>query len=65
MIAGVLRSCSADEIKNNKLKIVAKSKFHKEKLEEAKTIKLLEEAADKIFGDKVKVQISEEVIDNE
>jgi DNA polymerase-3 subunit gamma/tau len=58
LIAGVLRSCSAEEIQNNKLTIVAKSKFHKEKLEEAKTLKLLEEAATKVFGKTINVQIS-------
>ena len=36
LVAGVLRSCPADEIQKNKLKIIAKSNFHKEKLEEAK-----------------------------
>lgn len=58
LVAGVLRSCSTDEIQNNLLKIVAKSKFHREKLQEAKSLKLLEEAADKVFGNKVKIQIS-------
>lgn len=58
LIAGVLRSCSAEEIKNGKLEIVAKSKFHKEKLEESKTIKVLEDSADKIFGKKLHIQIT-------
>jgi DNA polymerase-3 subunit gamma/tau len=56
-IAGVLRSCSAEDPKNGKLNIVAKYKFHKEKLEEVKTLKLLEECADKISGEKLNIQI--------
>jgi hypothetical protein len=58
LIAGVLRSCSAEEIKNGKLNIIAKSKFHKEKLDEAKTRKLLEECADKISGEQLTIQIT-------
>jgi DNA polymerase III gamma/tau subunit len=57
LVAGVLRGCSAEEIQAHKLKIVAKSKFHQEKLQEAKTLKLLEEAADKITGEKLNIQI--------
>jgi DNA polymerase-3 subunit gamma/tau len=57
LIAGVLRSCSAEEVKNGILNIVAKSKFHKEKLEETETIKLIEQIAGSISGKKVKVQI--------
>ena len=57
LIAGVLRGCSAEEVQNNQLKIVAKSKFHQEKLQEAKTLKLLEECADKISGKKLNIQI--------
>lgn len=57
LIAGVLRGCSAEEIQNNKVKIIAKSKFHRDKLQEAKTLKLLEDAADKITGEKLNIQI--------
>jgi len=57
LIAGVLRGCSAEEVQDSKLNIVAKSKFHKEKLEEAKTLKLLTECADKIFGKELNIQI--------
>jgi DNA polymerase-3 subunit gamma/tau len=32
LVAGVLRGCLAEEIVNDKLKIIARSKFHKEKL---------------------------------
>jgi len=58
LIAGVLRSCLAQDPKNGKLNIVAKSKFHKEKLEEAKTLKLLTDCADKISGEKLNIQIT-------
>ena len=58
LVAGVLRGCSAEDIKNGKLNIIAKSKFHKEKLEEAKTMKLLAECADKLLGDKLNIQIT-------
>jgi DNA polymerase-3 subunit gamma/tau len=57
LVAGVLRSCSVEEVKNGKLRIVAKSKFHKEKLEEAKTLKILEECAEKMLGRKLNIQI--------
>jgi DNA polymerase-3 subunit gamma/tau len=58
LIAGVLRSCQAEDPKNGKLNIIAKSKFHKEKLEEAKTLKLLTDCADKISGEKLNIQIT-------
>ncbi len=57
LLAGVLRSCSASDVKNSKLEIIARSKFHKEKLEEEKAIKILEEAAQKIFNKKINVTI--------
>jgi DNA polymerase III subunit gamma/tau len=57
LIAGVLRGCVAQDVKDGKLNIVAKSKFHQEKLTETKTLKLLEDAADKILGKKLNVQI--------
>lgn len=57
LIAGVLRSCSAEEVADGKLNILANSKFHKEKLEEAKTMVLLEEAAEKLLKKKIKIQI--------
>jgi len=58
LIAGVLRGCAAEDVKDGKLNIVAKSKFHQEKLAETKTLKLLEEAADKILGKKLNIQIT-------
>ena len=57
LLAGVLRSCSANEIKDSKLEIIARSKFHKEKLEEEKAMKILEEAAQKVFNKKINVTI--------
>ncbi len=57
LVAGVLRSCSLKEVKNGRLDILAKSKFHKEKLEEIKTLKLLEECAHEIFGEKTRIKI--------
>lgn len=58
MVAGVLRSCSVKEVLDGKLDIMASSKFHKEKLEEAKNLELLENTAEQILGEKVKVNIS-------
>src|ERR1035437_6464595 len=57
LIAGLLRSCSAEEIKNSKLNIIASSKFHKEKLEDAKAMKILTDSASKIFSEEIKVTI--------
>ena len=57
LIAGLLRSCKAEEILNGKLTIVASSKFHKERLEEQKTIELLKKSADKISGKKINIEI--------
>ena len=57
LVAGVLRSCLAEGVKNGKLNIVANSKFHKEKLQEKNSLKLLEESAHKILGKEIKVYI--------
>jgi len=57
LVAGLLRSCSIEEIKNSKLNIIASSKFHKEKLEEQKAMNILKDSADKIFGEKLNIQI--------
>lgn len=57
LLAGVLRGCSANEIKDGNLEIVARSKFHREKLEEEKALKILEESAEKILGKKINVKI--------
>lgn len=57
LVAGLLRSCSIGELKSGKLNIVASSKFHKEKLEETKAMKLLIDSADKILGTKTGINI--------
>ncbi|HYM65473.1 MAG TPA: DNA polymerase III subunit gamma/tau [Candidatus Sulfotelmatobacter sp.] len=56
LFAGVLRSCKL-ELKDSKLIIIASSKFHQEKIEETKNLKVLEDAAKKIFGEKISVKI--------
>jgi hypothetical protein len=57
LIAGLLRSCSADEVINGKLNIIASSKFHKEKLEDTKALKILSDSATKIFGKEIQAQV--------
>lgn len=57
LLAGVLRSCSAKELKNGILEIIARSKFHKEKLEEAKAMQILQEAGKKVFKKQINVRI--------
>lgn len=57
LFAGVLRGCKADEVKNNKLVIIASSKFHKEKIEEGKNLKLLEDLAKEISGKQIKIEV--------
>ena len=57
LVAGLLRSCSAEAVQDGKLNIIASSKFHKEKLEEAKAMKILTDSASKIFSEEIKVTI--------
>ena len=57
LIAGLLRSCSADAVKDGKLNIIASSKFHKEKLKEVKAMKILTDSASKIFSEEIQVTI--------
>lgn len=57
LIAGVLRSCEIEDTNEKDLKIVAISKFHKEKLEESKTLELLAEIAENLRGERVKIDI--------
>ncbi len=57
LFAGVLRGCKASDLKNGVLTITASSKFHKEKIEEAKNMKLLEESAKKISGNSVQIKV--------
>ena len=49
-IAGCLRGCSVQEVKDGKLVIETKFKFHKEKLEENDAKKLIEDALAEITG---------------
>ncbi len=56
LLAGVLRSCEVESGKDNLVQISAISKFHKEKLEEEKSIIILQEVAEKLTG--VRQQIS-------
>lgn len=56
LIAGVLRSCEV-EFANGSLKIIAISKFHKEKLEESKTFQILQDVAENLIGKKVVLDI--------
>jgi DNA polymerase-3 subunit gamma/tau len=57
LVAGLLRSCSAEDVKNSKLNIIASSKFHKEKLEEPKAMQILKDCASKIFSKEIEVYI--------
>jgi DNA polymerase-3 subunit gamma/tau len=57
LVAGLLRSCSAGEVKNNILNIIASSKFHKEKLSEQKAMQILADSANKIFGKEIEVHV--------
>jgi DNA polymerase-3 subunit gamma/tau len=57
LVAGLLRSCSAEAVQDGKLNIIASSKFHKEKLEEVKAMKILTDSASKIFSEEIQVTI--------
>jgi len=52
-VAGVLRGCSIKSYTDKKLTIETSYKFHKERLEDEKTRKIIEEVAGEITGDKV------------
>lgn len=52
-VAGVLRGCSIKSYTDKRLTIETSYKFHKERLEEGKTRKIIEEVAGEITGDKV------------
>ena len=56
-IAGVLRGCSLVEIGKEKVIIAAKYKFHKDKLSENKTRKILDTRASEILRNNVVVEI--------
>lgn len=57
MIAGVLRSCRLLSYDRKELQIEAAAKFHKEKLEEAKTFQALHEVCEQLIGNPVTVTI--------
>lgn len=57
LFAGVLRGCTAEDIKDGKLVIIASSKFHKERIEEEKNLNLLEEATKKITGKNIRIEV--------
>jgi DNA polymerase-3 subunit gamma/tau len=57
-VAGVLRGCSIKSYQDNKLTIEAGYKFHKERLEEMKTRRIIEDVASEITGNKVSVYVS-------
>ena len=56
LFAGVLRGCKISST-DGKLTIIATSKFHKEKIEEEKNLKLLEQASEKITGKTLKISV--------
>ena len=56
-IAGVLRGCSIKSFEGGKLTIETGFKFHKEKLEEAKTMQILEDVMQEITGGKANVSV--------
>lgn len=58
LIAGVLRSCEIEEGKDGNLEISAISKFHKEKLEEQKSMIILEEVINKLLQKNLKIHIT-------
>ncbi|MCL6096854.1 MAG: DNA polymerase III subunit gamma/tau [Patescibacteria group bacterium] len=57
-VAGVLRGCSIKSYKDKKLIIETSYKFHKERLEEAKTRRIIEDVASEITGNKVNLYVS-------
>ncbi len=57
-VAGVLRGCFLKSYEDKKLTIETSYKFHKERLEEAKTRRIIEDVASEITGNKVSVYVS-------
>jgi len=57
-VAGVLRGCSIKSYTDEKLTIETSYKFHKERLEEEKTRRIIEGMASEIAGNKVSVYVS-------
>jgi len=56
-IAGVLRGCIISEISGTKISLQTAYKFHKEKLDEAKTKEVLEKVLREITGKDLKIMI--------
>ena len=56
-VAGFLRGCSIKSFESGKLTLETGYKFHKEKLEDAKTMKVLEQVMEEINGNKVDIII--------
>lgn len=55
-IAGLLNSAKPLSLEEDKLKLGVYYKFHKDKLEEAKTKKMLEDIALNIFGREIRIE---------
>lgn len=55
-IAGLLQSAHLIDFKDKTLKLSVYYKFHKDKLEEAKTKKMLEEVTASIFGESIRIE---------
>ena len=55
-IEGLLRSVKPIGIEGKSLKLSVYYKFHKDKLEEAKTKKMLEDIALSIFGENIRIE---------
>ena len=55
-IAGLLNSAKPISFENNNLKLGVYYQFHKDKLEEAKTKKMLEDIALNVFGKDIRIE---------
>ncbi len=55
-IAGLLNSAKPISLENNSLKLGVYYQFHKDKLEETKTKKMLEEIALSVMGQEVRIE---------
>ncbi len=58
LLAGVLRSCEIENVKEGKLNISAISKFHKQKLEEDKSMLILKSVGEKLSGQELLISIT-------
>lgn len=56
-VAGILRSCKILDLNGSTMSIVAPFKFHKEKLEDVKTLRSIEAISSKILQREIKVEI--------